>query len=237
VRLRAGADARCEQGGWEAASRQLEPPTVPETRRRSAAVLALSTLVALALSAGSAQAGPLVASAGECAEESLSKPFLPWLDPADYVLAPDGGFESGASGWRMGEASVVAAGNEPWSVRAAGDSASLAVPAGKSVTSPAMCVGVEHPTLRLFAKRTSGLATDALKVEVLFEDAAGTVHSAAIGAVASDGSWSPTQPMAIAVNLLPLLPGERTAVAFRFTAAGTGGWRIDDVYVDPYCRC
>jgi hypothetical protein len=41
--------------------------------------------------------------------------------------------------------------------------------------------------------------------------------------------------MPIGVNLLPLLPGNYTAVAFRFRASG-GDWQIDDVYVDPYCR-
>ena len=38
----------------------------------------------------------------------------------------------------------------------------------------------------------------------------------------------------ILVNLLALVPGERTAVAFRFTPRGLGSWLIDDVYVDPY---
>jgi hypothetical protein len=38
--------------------------------------------------------------------------------------------------------------------------------------------------------------------------------------------------MPIVVNLLPLLPGDHTAVAFRFSTAGN--WQIDDVYVDPY---
>jgi hypothetical protein len=40
--------------------------------------------------------------------------------------------------------------------------------------------------------------------------------------------------MPVIANLLPLLPGSRTAVAFRFTPYGDGGdWTIDDVYVDP----
>jgi hypothetical protein len=39
----------------------------------------------------------------------------------------------------------------------------------------------------------------------------------------------------IGANLLPLLPGSKTAVAFRFTAV-SGDWQIDDVYVDPFTR-
>jgi hypothetical protein len=43
--------------------------------------------------------------------------------------------------------------------------------------------------------------------------------------------------MPIVANLLPLLPGDHTPVAFRFTPVGLGGdWRIDDLYVDPYRR-
>jgi hypothetical protein len=41
--------------------------------------------------------------------------------------------------------------------------------------------------------------------------------------------------MTILANLLPLLPGEHTPVAFRFTAVG-GDWSVDDVWVDPYSR-
>jgi hypothetical protein len=99
-----------------------------------------------------------------------------------------------------------------------------------------MCVGLEHPTLRFFARNT-GSPLSVLGVEVKFEDAAGSVHSLPIGTVAAGGSWQPTAPMVIGVNLLPLLPGEYTPVAFEFTPYGFGGnWRIDDVYVDPYRR-
>ena len=38
----------------------------------------------------------------------------------------------------------------------------------------------------------------------------------------------------IVMNLLPLLPGGNTAVAFRFAPYGDGDWTIDDVYVDPW---
>jgi hypothetical protein len=43
--------------------------------------------------------------------------------------------------------------------------------------------------------------------------------------------------MPILANLLAVLPGGRTPVAFRFTPGGAGSeWMIDDVYVDPYCK-
>jgi len=41
--------------------------------------------------------------------------------------------------------------------------------------------------------------------------------------------------MPVIANLLPLVPGEQTPVAFRFTAR-RGAVQIDDVYVDPWCQ-
>ena len=181
-----------------------------------------------------AQAGPLVSSATSCSAQTLEQPFVPWLDPAQYVLAPDGTFEAGANAWSLSGA-YVASGNEPYYVHGSSESKSLRLPTGSSATSPSMCVGLEHPTLRFFA-RAGRLSLSTLHVDVLFEDAFGGVHSLPVGEVASGSSWQPTPAMAVVANLLPLLPGERTAVAFRFTVQGTGGWRIDDVYVDPICR-
>jgi hypothetical protein len=40
----------------------------------------------------------------------------------------------------------------------------------------------------------------------------------------------------VVANLLPLLPGAHTPVAFRFTPQLGGEWAIDDVYVDPFQR-
>jgi hypothetical protein len=97
-----------------------------------------------------------------------------------------------------------------------------------------MCVTPAHPTLRFLA-RNAGSPTGVLGVEALFEDLAGREQSLPIGVVAGGDSWMPTVPMPIVANLLALLPGGQTSVAFRFTARG-GDWRIDDVYVDPYCK-
>jgi hypothetical protein len=111
------------------------------------------------------------------------------------------------------------------------DGHSLALGAGSSATSPSICVGIEHPDIRFFARASSSLAT--LRVEVLFEDGAGNVQSLTIGSVMGNSGWAPTAPMPIVANLLPLLPGSRTPVSFRVTAT-SGSWKIDDFYVDPY---
>ena len=211
--------------------RSTKPPL---PRRSRSAILAVSLVAALAgiVAAPAAQAGPLVASA-DCTNEALEQPFLPWLDVASYVLAPNGDFESGGSRWTVEDANVVQ-GNEPYYVHGSGESKSLAIGSGGSATSGTMCVGLDEPTLRLFMRSSSPSPTSALKVEVLFEDALGNVRSASLGAVPATTStaWTPYLPMAVGVNLLPLI-GDKTPVRFRFTPMGSASWQIDDVYVDP----
>ena len=213
------------------------PPTkeshVPVSRRLSlrSGAAALIALATLAIGASAANAGVLVASA-------VSKTVLPWLDLADYSALAGGNFESGAAGWSTNGPASVVNGNESFSVGGSGDTKSLALNNNSSATSPAVCVGLEHPTLRFFAKRRStGLlaSLSTLQVQALVELVDGTVIPLPIGVVANPGMWQPTLPMTILGNLLPLLPGEHTPVAFRFTAVG-GDWSVDDVWVDPYGR-
>lgn len=193
---------------------------------------AAAVLVALAIPAA-ASAGPLVADAPDCDAQSLSQPFLPWADVASYTLDPGGSFENGTSPWALSGGAAVVNGNESFNVTEANDHKSLALPAGSSAVSRSLCVGIEHPDIRFFAR--SGSALNRVNVEVLFEDGIGNAQSAPIGAITAGSDWAPTAPLPIVVNLLPLLPGNHTAVAFRFTAA-SGSVQIDDVYVDPYAR-
>ena len=170
-----------------------------------------------------AQAGLLP---GMCQDERVSQVFLPWLDVMNYVAAPDGGLEAGGSGWTLRAGARVVAGNEPFHVGGAGDSHSLSLPPGASATTALTCRGLDRPTLRFFARRTSGLLP-VLRVEAVHGGVA-----VPVGVVAGlGGAWQPTLPMLLPLNLLPAL-GDGS-VAFRFTALG-GGFAIDDVYVDPY---
>jgi hypothetical protein len=188
--------------------------------------------------ASTASAGVLVAAAPPCDNQPLSKPFQPWLDYANYTPLPGGDFEGATDGWTMSGGANVAAGNESYVVGGADDASSLALSSGASAVSAPICVGLQHPTIRFFAKRRStGLLANlsTLRVDVLFELSTGSVASLPIGVVANGGSWQPTLPMLAVANLLPLLPGEHTPIAFRFTAQG-GDWSVDDIYVDPYAR-
>jgi hypothetical protein len=200
-------------------------------------VTALTATVVLAAGASSANAGVLVASAPDCEAQSTQRTFLPWWDIAKYTALSGGDFEGAGDGWSMTGGAAIDGGNEPYHVGGADDSHSLSLPAGASATSPTICVGLAHPTIRFFAKRQSGgwLSLSSVRVDVLFETATGHVASLPIGLAGSGGSWQPTSPMLVVANLLPLLPGERTPVAFRFTAQGAD-YSVDDVWVDPYGR-
>ena len=201
------------------------PPTKLALR-----TLALALVAASLIGPATANAGPLVATATGCTDQSLSQVFMPWADVASYTLQPGGDFEPGSPKWDLTGGADGAAVNEPWDVTDARDGHSLALSSGSSATSPTICVGIEHPDIRFFARASSSLAV--LNVEVLFEDASGNVQTLSIGSVTGNSGWAPTTPMPIVANLLPVLPGSMTAVAFRVTAA-SGSWKIDDFYVDP----
>ena len=195
--------------------------------------LALLSLVTLALSSGFAQ--PARAATG-CSGQSLTHPFLPWLDLAYYTPAPNGGLESGASAWSLSGGAAIVPGNEPFYVTADGDSHSLALPSGSSATTSTTCVQTLDPTMRFFVTN-SGSPLSLLEVDVLYTDLFGVRRTTPIALLAGTARWVPTLPTAFLANLLypPLLTDGKVDVAFRFTPLGSwSGWRIDDVYVDPF---
>ncbi|MBI5103714.1 MAG: hypothetical protein HZB46_01755 [Solirubrobacterales bacterium] len=194
----------------------------------------LLAVAALAAAAPAADAGVLVRSAPDCATQSLSRPFTPWLDFAWYTPVAGGAFEAGAPGWTLSSGTKVVDGNEPWRVRGDDHRRSLKIPSGGKATSPTICVGLGHPTLRFFARRVGGTALSTLRVDVRFELSTGTVVTAPVGVIVSGSQWAATLPGAVVANLLPLLPGETTPIQFRFVPQGSAAWQIDDVLVDPW---
>jgi hypothetical protein len=203
---------------------------VSRTRRLAAPVaLAIALFV---LGAGSAHASLLVADGANCSDYTYSQVFLPWADPAYYTAVPGGDFEKADKQWQLIGASRVTDDNESFGVAGANDHSSLSIPNGATAISPAMCVGLGEPTVRMFFKQNAGVPLARLRVDVLFDDVTGTTQAQSIGWVGVISDWSPSQQMTILANLLPLLD-VGTPVAFRFTALG-GSFQIDDLYVDPW---
>ena len=198
------------------------------------AVLAAVAIGTVAALPSTASAGLLVESAPSCDPQPTSKPFARWGDNRNYMLAPGGSFEQGTPGWNLRGASVVS-GNESYYVGGSSDRYSLRIDGGETATTPEICVGLEHPVVRLFA-RNNRLLLSAMSVEVIATTSLGLKVAVPVGVVLPRSSWRPTPAYLVVANLLPLLPGDYTPVAFRFRAIGAGSWWIDDFYVDPRRR-
>jgi hypothetical protein len=201
--------------------------------RSTRVLMASCAAVAAAALLPSAAHAVLLEPATSCPEQVRVTPFAAWGDHAGYVRVGDGGFDQDGAGWRLSDAAAVDGGS-PWP--AFSPDADRALEIRGSATSPGTCVGIEHPTMRFFA-RNVGSPLGVLSVEVVLTTALGLKVAAPIGLVLRSGAWAPSPRMLVLGNLLMLAPGEKTRVSFRFTAVGLGAkWRIDDVYIDPYAK-
>lgn len=192
--------------------------------RRARAAVAFGLVAgALTLAFGAA---PASAGLGIACPGATGQPFLPWSDYANYAFAPNGGFESGATGWSLSGGRVVA-GNESFFIHGGADRYSLSLPAGTSATSPPMCISLLSGKMRFVARGDSGAK---LKVQILYRGLLSNVLGILDGGtVSAGGSWKPSPEVGMLGGVLPLLT---TSVSFRFTASG-GAAAIDDVYLDP----
>jgi hypothetical protein len=187
------------------------------------------TLVVLSALAGLtvlAAAAPASAGLGLSCPSATSRPFAQWSDYANYAFAPDGGFEAGGSGWSFSGARVVD-GNEPFFIHGSSDRKSLSIPAGKSATSPGMCISLFSNKMRFVAHGDAGAR---VKVQIIYRGLLSSVLGILDGGTYSVGTeWRPSPEVQMLGGLLPLLT---RSVQFRFTAVG-GAVVIDDVYLDP----
>ncbi|MGH2969361.1 MAG: hypothetical protein ACRDK0_09895 [Solirubrobacteraceae bacterium] len=213
-------------------SRTKGLPDMQHKLGRTIAAVITATIASAAF-ASPASAGLVTKTATSCDDGALTQPFARWGDRASYKLVDDGGFEAGAAGWTLSGGAYVASGNESYDVGGSADSKSLVLPRGARAVSPFTCVGLNEPTLRLFAKRRSGLLTTLL-VEIQVQTSLGlSVWLPVLPGDLGGGSWHPTVAMPLVANLLTLSSEDRTPVRFRFSPLLLGSWQIDDVYVDP----
>lgn len=200
-------------------------------RKLALACTAMALLVAPAAQAATPD------SPARCAGQLFSQTFRSWNDRGSYTLSPGASMEGELAGWTLTGGAETVPGNEPFRIGGPLDGRSLSLPAGSSVTSAPICVGINYPFFRFFA-RNGGSFLSPLDVEVLHLNAAGRVMSSqAVGRLNGYSSWAPTNRISLTVGRTGTGSGGEAAVAFRFTPRGSGGrWQIDDVYVDPYAR-
>ena len=172
-------------------------------------------------------AEPAAAGLGLACPSATSTPFAGWKDYANYAFAPDGGFESGASGWGLSGGARAVTGNESFYVHSKWDKAALSLPRGASATSPPMCISLFSSKMRFVVRGDAG---SSVKVQIVYRGLLSSLLGILDGGtISADGTWKPSPQVGMLGGVLPLLT---TSVSFRFTAVN-GAVAIDDVYLDP----
>jgi hypothetical protein len=170
-----------------------------------------------------------------CSYSTEAKTFSQWNDPASYVPAPNGGLESGSTGWSLSGAGVVS-GNESFFLGGSKDAHSVSIAAGGSATSPAFCVEQGFPTFR-FTVRNTGSWGATLKVEAIYLDSTQNNTTKTVGYLTAGYWWTPSAKMALAIGTASSGGISASQVRLRFTPMSTSGkFQIDDVYIDPWAR-
>ena len=143
-------------------------------------------------------------------------------------------FESAAGLTFTGGAKIVA-GNETSYVRQPGDQNSVLLPRGGTVTTGPICVGLDKPTVRFFAKRPSFALLPLLTVEGVYTTkSGGTASLPLVGRAARRQRLVAAAPVRHDRRRCSS-SATRTMMRFRIRAV-TGDWQIDDFYVDPWRR-
>lgn len=202
--------------------------------------LILGLILAVPASAQATTDDAVPVPAATCPELPIENPFEFDGDPLDYVLAPDGSFEEGASGWLLEGGAATSVGNDPFPIREGDDDAVLSIPPGGTATSPAFCVDLNYPTFR-FALQQLSSQKGRLKVETLYPDSTKPKWRKTGAIRLRDDGWVLSDHLELAPDRGGSEPGARQ-VALRFTfkgadvESGSGAFEIDDVYVDPRFR-
>ena len=192
-----------------------------ERLARGLSVTLVGASAAAAVLASTARAD--VINLNPCNGAPLSQAFAPWADPSSYELAPGGDFES--SGWTLSGGAQTVSGSDPYAVTGSLGASSLELPAGSSAQSPQTCVDAAYPSVRFFIAGTGTVAVSIV---------AGNTEIPAGVAVATS-RWAPTPVMLTSSAVLAALSSGVAQVSLRVSAL-TGDPRIDDMYIDPWCR-
>jgi len=195
--------------------------------RRLAVLVVVVVATALASTAGSAKAGLITGLlGGNC---GVTAPvFAPWGDFAGYYFAPNGGLESGSTGWTLGGgAAVVTQYNEPWYLSGFGSRA-LQIPTGGSAAIN-VCYGLTYPGVRFFVAGENSTAV--VHVRVVSHSLLGVLSILDGGTFKAGTGWAPSPKISTLFSALAAPVGTKT-MQLQFTVE-SGTAQIDDVFVDP----
>ena len=195
------------------------------------AVLGAIAAIAIPVAAANAGGGLITTLlGGGCGSDTPV--FAPWADASQYYFAPNGGFESGASGWSFTGGAAVVGGNESYDVHSAGDDQSAIIPAGGSA-STTVCYGLLYPSVRFFAQSV-GDQPATIDVRVQTKSLLGIVSTLDGGTFQVSGGWQPTPKLSTLLSAIAAPLGAKSMSLQITVVSGTA--QIDDLYVDPFLR-
>lgn len=191
--------------------------------------LGVFALVATALLVGLATFSSLAQAA--CNYPNAEQVFAPENDQGYYELAPEGGFESGASGWTLlnGASLVTDNGYRPHA--GVQEETAVRLPFGAVATSPPVCVDASTPNFKVML-RNIGDPRARLRVIVSYE------RRALTRARVTDIKSDPEDGWVTSPSLKLETEHEEERVA-RITFVGKDPksvYLVDDLYVDPFAR-
>lgn len=213
---------------------------MPLRKSHRTLLAAITATAALAGTAASSSAASAASPNLSCAAQVVTSPFAKWGDDALYWLAPGGDFETGAPGWTLNNAKVVA-GNESVGVRPGSKSLQLGgskLLTTSSITTPEFCVDPSHPQFKFLVKNNS--PSTVLTTSINFESASGVKLTVPAKLnVYTVGNWSisASQPLSTTIPSVFLGSGTTATITFRVTTVLLAGTvNIDNVLIDPYRR-
>ena len=171
-----------------------------------------------------ARSGKLAAAA-DCDFEEASQAFLPWGDSADYSLVPQGDLTD-TSGWELKNVRL----SDEHDPVTDGAGSLLFTKGDSEAVTPAMCVNLDHPTLRLFVADRGSNGKAHLDVNVIYEGLDGKSRKLRLAMLKVGPAWEPSLVIPIGVN------SGWTPVAFEFDVHGLQKgetFSLGGVYVDP----
>jgi hypothetical protein len=173
-----------------------------------------------------------LAAAADCGFADPAAIFAPWGDTAGYSLIP-GGDLADPAGWTLKNVTVSDE-HDPFTP---GSGSLLFAKGDSEAATPAMCVNLDNPTLRVFLADRGGNGKAHLEVKVLYEDVDGHTHNLTIARLKVDAAWQPSVVIPIGVNMLSAAAENGwTPVAFDFKVHGLQKGEtfvLDGIYVDP----
>lgn len=167
-----------------------------------------------------------------CAAQQTSKPFAAWRDNADYVPAPNGGFEDGLDTWSASGPVTVTNENNPFFISGdPSDGQSVTLASGGSIASASFCGGLAYPTVRMMARSTDGKPAKAL-VTIRYTGRDGLLAALPLGTITAGSTWAPSE-VTMTASGLPLITGTKLGLTITATS---GSVVLDDIYIDPLRR-